>query len=236
MSVFTALLGDAYPWLADGWSSTKGADRCVIADHYRSDRPETLVLSSAVNIVNASGERPSLIARLRPEHPAPPPHRNQYDERVFDGVTEACAFAWAWSAGDLGVPRFSQVEGTPDLVTDTGWWIESKALHASDKDKALVRALLETGEVTSGAVTEPGAGLQMKARSALENAAQKRSRQKTGRLAVFFNLTSVDLPQLAIKEAVVGDLFASLCSAGAELSINRIALCYGYAWQEALSQ
>jgi hypothetical protein len=121
-------------------------------------------------------------------------------------------------------------------VTDRGWWIEAKALHASDEDKALVRELLETAEVTSGAVMEPGAGLLMKARAALENAAQKRSRRKSGRLAVFFNLTSVDLPQLAIKEAVIGGLFASLCSAGVELSVDRIALCYAYAWQEALIQ
>lgn len=226
MSSFVRLLADGLPAMV---ANPRDAS-CILSRYYYADRPEMSVISDAVDIVESLGGRSALIDKLKREHPIHDLHDEQFDERAFDVLTEACAFAWAARIAGLGTPRFSTKEGAPDLYCDSGCWVEAKAIHSSDTNKALLRTMRETGEGITGVVTEPGPGLLRKLQLKFENAQRKFDRQEKGPFLVFFNVTSVDLPQIPIKEDVLKQLARAATSMAAVAKDIDTVVCYAYDW------
>ena len=169
--MLSRLFGDVFPSLLD--SSIPG--QCWVAKSITIQRPELGVFSDALEVVERYGELGALKKKLKPLHPVNDEHDVQFDERVRDCLTEACAFAWADLRG-LGAPQFSLAEGTPDILLDTGRWIEVKAIHGSQVDAKRTNRML-AGEVVSGQVTPPESGLYGKFESSLMNAMRKFARQ-----------------------------------------------------------
>ena len=150
----------------------------------------------------------SLEAKLQREHPLVRDHDPQYDWRVRDILSEACAFAWASYRG-LASPKFSDVEGTPDILLGTGNWIEVKAIHTSDEEADRMQRML-AWEVDSGQVRPPGVGLYKKFSDSLIDANKKFLRQETllgsEPSIVFFNLTGLDTPSMLLTDQVLASL------------------------------
>ena len=174
--------------------------------------------------------------RVRREHPLNSPHNQQYDARVRDCLTEACAFAWASRRG-IGNPKFSDEEGTPDILLDDGRWIEVKAIHHSQEEDARMKDML-CGNIVSGQVTEAGPGLYKKFESSLADAMKKFGRQRQQDNAesnlVFFNLNSLDGPTIPEKEATLGNLVEWAQGIETEKPGVRLVMCYSYNWKEPL--
>lgn len=230
MSSFTRLLADAFPSIA---TDPKDA-ACVLSRHYYDDRPEMALISTAIDVAITQDQRGTLIDKLKREHPGDREHLEQYDERVFDVLTEACALAWATGHPQLGTPLFSTAEGTPDIRCKADWWIEAKAIGSSEENKQRIRWLLDTGGVDTGVVAHPTSGLLDKFVSAFEDAQRKVERQNGGRLIVFFNLTSLDLPQLPIEQEVLRQVIAKVAALGAKQPDTETVLCYRYNWPNPL--
>ena len=72
-------------------------------------KPETVglnTLSEALEVVERHHQLEALETKLKREHPLDKPHQREYDDRVLDVLTEACAFAWA-DLRKLGSPKFT---------------------------------------------------------------------------------------------------------------------------------
>ena len=229
-------LSDAFPGIND----TSTADECWVAKAILSQHQALDVFSEALEEVERLGELLSFETKRKREHPLDPAHNPQYDARARDILTEACAFAWASYRG-LGIPRFSDCEGTPDIHLDTGIWIEVKAVHHSQEEDERMKRML-AGEVDSGQVTPPNPGLYKKFSDSLKDAVQKFTRQgnqeASGPNIVFFNLTGLDTPQMPITETVLDYLqgWADECEktlreAGL-LPEVRVVICHSYQWKE----
>ena len=202
---------------------------CWVAKAIQSQHTGLNVLSDAIRVVEKHDQSNVLACKLRREHPTGKAHNTEFDGRVRDCLTEACALAWA-DLRNLGVPEFCSAEGAPDLVTSNGCWIEAKAIHASQKDEILTEQMLQ-GAVASGHVTKPHPGLYDKFQNAFQDSLKKFKRQDSHDNVVFFNLTILDVPQIPIKDEV----FANL-SQWAELMVDitpdtKIIVCYGYDWR-----
>ena len=203
---------------------------CWVSKALNSERPELNNLSAAIEIVERYDQLEALTEKLKREHPLDKPHQRQYDHRVLDVLTEACAFAWA-DLRKLGSPKFSDAEGTPDVYLDTGYWVEAKAIHSSKEDAELTQRMIK-GYVAGGAVTQPAPGLFNKLGSALGDATGKFNRQRGDNNVVFLNVTIVDLPQIPIKNQVLGQI--KDWADGKELTDPSVSivLCHSYNWQE----
>ena len=202
--MLSQFLSDTFPEFA----TCAMPDECWVAKAIDSGHPCLNVLSEAILVVEQGNELEALKLRVRREHPVDRAHNEQYDTRVRDCLAEACAFAWASLRG-LESPKFTDAEGTPDIVLDTGRWIEVKAIHNSQEDHARMEEMLK-GKVASGQVTEPSLGLYGKFKSSLLDAVKKFARQDqhngVGPNVVFFNLTNLDTPQMLIEETVLDSL------------------------------
>ena len=172
---------------------------CWLARAARSEREELDILSEALILVERHGELDTLATKVKREHPSDGDHQVQHDERVLDCLSEACAFAWSTMRG-IREPSFCDEQGSPDIQFDHGNWIEVKAIRRSEEDKERMERMLG-GEMDQGAVRMPAPGLYRKFDSALDDALKKFRRQNSGDLPqtniVFFNLTTVDVPNMA---------------------------------------
>jgi hypothetical protein len=185
-----------------------------------------ICLSDAMAMVEATGQDDYLIKRVKDAHPVDKAHDQQYDGRLRDCFTEACALAWASCAG-LRNPRWVLGEGKPDLRTED-CWIEAKTIHASDNDQALTERMLKK-DVVSGSLTSPGGGLIRKFQADLEDALEKFKRVEAGRTLVFYNLEQLDLLALPFEDALRQDLYKwsrDACSQGVE-----VVICQSYNWR-----
>ena len=166
-------------------------------------------------------------------------HDPQHDARVRDCLTEACAFAWVvWSG--LGTPAFCDEEGCPDIHLPEGRWIEVKAIHRSLKDEERMRRML-AGEEDSGTVKEPAPGLYGKFHSSLIDAVKKFERQGRNETSkhnvVFFNLTTLDVPQIPLTDHVLDSIAEWAEEAEKAIQENTtlgdvtLVMCHSYNWK-----
>lgn len=226
-----ALLADAFPAISNGTAQVP-AD-CWVSGVLQKDTRDLRRqaglqrLSDAVTVVSEQGQLPALKRRLETEHPVSRNHLREYDDRLLDCLTEACAFAWAHQR-HLGSPAFSHQEGCPDIRVLPDLWIEAKAINRSQENKRATEAMIG-GRAVCGAVTDPNPGLISKFESALADAKRKLNRQGSGRLVVFFNLTWLDESAWGLKSGV----FAQLQDWAKKVSEPRIhvVVCYLYDWQ-----
>ena len=230
------VLNDVFP----GITNISAAEECWIAQAIWRQPPQFDVFSEALEEVERWGELLPFETRLKREHPLDRPHNPQYDARARDILTEACAFAWA-SYRRLGIPRFSDCEGTPDIHLDTGTWIEVKAVHHSQEEDERVKRML-AGEVDAGQVTLPNQALYRKFSDSLKDAVQKFTRQgnqeASGLNVVFFNLTGLDTPQMPKTEAALDSLKG--WAEGCEKTLRqadlfpevKVVICHSYRWKE----
>ena len=147
-------------------------------------------------------------------------------------MTEACAFAWA-ALRELGTPRFCEDEGAPDIHLETGRWIEVKSVHNSDDEHKRMEQMLE-GQFNSGHVSMPPIGFYKKFCDSFMDSLKKfdrQNRQEGIPNVVFFNLNSLDTPQLANEESVntmlrmVAEEFEKLYPK------VKVVMCYSYNWK-----
>ena len=233
--MLSQFLSGTFPELIDPLTS----DQCWVATAIRNQDPGLVLLSEAIEVVDTYGEVNSFRSRLKREHPSNREHNLQYDARVRDCLTEACAFAWV-ALRELGTPAFSDTEGTPDICLDDDRWVEVKGIHVSQEEDARMKHML-AGEVDSGQVTLPGPGLYRKFTHALMDAIMKFDRQPQQKATdsnfVFFNLTSLDTPQMLKKDSVLADLgnwadeMENCIRANREFGIVKLVMCYGYNWK-----
>ena len=228
-------LTDTFPGLDDPALITE----CWILNAIRSEHPQLNVLSDALEVVCQHGETNSFRSKLAREHPMDRNHNHQHDARVRDCLTEACAFAWAVSR-ELRTPAFCDESGAPDLLLADGGWIEVKAIHRSLEDEERMTRML-AGDVDSGTVRQPGSGLYEKFRSSLTDAVKKFERQghhETSTLrVVFFNLATLDVPQIPLTDQVLDSL--AKWAGEAERAIRddeslvdvKLVMCYSYDWK-----
>ena len=233
--MLSSFLSGTFPGVAD----SPAAEKCWVFKAISNQREEVGVFSEALTEVEKWGQLQALETKLAREHPLDRDHDCQYDWRVKDILTEACAFAWASCRG-LGSPKFSDVEGTPDILLETGNWMEVKAIHPSvEEDKRMQRML--DGGIDSGHVRPAGPGLYKKFSDSLKNAIKKFSRQDTqeasGPNFVFFNLTGLDTPSMFHSEDVQEDLSkwadeweGTIGQTEAGVGIKLI-ICFGYQWK-----
>ena len=205
----------------------------VQAIHHTESMLDTF--SEALQVVDKHGELEALRARLKREHPTSRPHNEQFDARVRDVLTEACAFAWA-SMRNLGAPTFTVHEGAPDIQLDTGRCVEAKAIHRSENDDKLMKRMVN-GEVVSGQGRELSPALFGKFQSALEDALRKFDRQSGQDNVVFFNLAYLDMAQGSQKDAILSELSVwadreekAQRSLGTTGGVT-LVMCYGYNWK-----
>ena len=233
--MLSKFLNEVFPELDDAQTW----EQCWVAKAIRTPHPGLAILSEALEVVDAYGELESLQTKVGREHPLDREHNPQHDARVRDCLVEACAFAWV-AGRTSGTPRFSHCEGTPDIMLDTGNWVEVKAIHNSEEDDQRIQRML-SGEGGSGLVTKPDHGLYVKFEHSLMDAIKKFERQEQQKSSnpnvVFFNLTTLDVPQLSIVEDVLADL--KTWAEGKEKAIRegeppldvRLVMCYSYDWK-----
>ena len=226
---------DTFP----GIDEATALDSCWIVNAIRSERVELNVFSKALEIVLQYGETKSLQTKICREHPLDRDHNPQYDARVRDCLTEACAFAWAVCRG-LGTPVFCDEIGTPDILLADGRWIEVKAIHRSQEDEERMGRMI-AGDVDSGTVQEPAPGLYGKFSSSLTDAVEKFERQGHNETSacnvVFFNLTTLDVPQMPITDHVLDCLTEWAKEAEKVIQENKavgdvkLVMCHSYNWR-----
>ena len=233
--MLSEFLTDTFPGLDDATSSTE----CWIVNAIRSERPELNVFSEALEAVSRYGETMSIRTKVSREHPLDRDHDPQHDARVRDCLTEACAFAWV-VCRELGTPAFSDEEGTPDILLAEGRWIEVKTIHRSREDEERMKAML-AGDVDSGTVTKPAPGLYEKFNSSLTDAVKKFERQGHNETSthnvVFFNLTTLDVPQMPLTDQVLDSV--AEWAEEAEKAIQedkalgdvKLVMCHSYNWK-----
>ena len=228
--MLSKFLIDVFPQLTD----SPTPDQCWVARAIEADYPGLNILSEAIQVVKQCHELEALKLRVRREHPLNSLHDQQYDARVRDCLTEACAFAWASRRG-LGNPKFSDEEGTPDILLDDGRWVEVKAIHHSQEDDARMKDML-CGNIVSGQVTEAGPGLYKKFESSLVDAMKKFDRQPRQDDAesnlVFFNLNSLDIPNIPKTTEARCNLVEWAERVEAERPSIKLVICHSYNWKE----
>ena len=212
---------------------------CRLARAARAEREELSILSEALTLVERHGELDTLAAKVKREHPSDGDHQEQHDERVFDCLSEACAFAWSTMRGIRG-PSFCDEQGTPDIQFDGGNWVEVKAIRRSEEDNERMERMLE-GAVDHGTVRMPTLGLYRKFDSALHDALKKFRRQNPGSSPqpniVFFNLTTVNVPNIPniepIKECLArwAEEQEALLRKDERTRETRLVMCYSYNWR-----
>ena len=153
-------------------------------------------------------------------------------------LTEACAFAWV-VCRELGTPAFCDEEGTPDILLADGMWIEVKSIHRSREDEERMKRML--AGVDSGTVRKPAPGLYEKFSSSLTDAVKKFERQGNNETStlnvVFFNLTTLDVPQMPLTDQVLDSL--TEWAEEAEKAIRedkalgdvKLVMCHSYNWK-----
>ena len=213
--------------------------QCRLARAARAEREELSILSEALIVVGRHGGLETLATKVKREHPTGGDHEQQHDDRVLDCLTEACAFAWSSMRG-IGDPAFCDQHGTPDIKLDSGNWIEVKAIRRSEQDDERMGRML-AGEVDSGTVRMPTQGLYRKFDSALNDALKKFCRQNPENSPqpdiVFFNLTTVDVPNIpnteTIKECLArwAEEQEVLLREDEWIRETRLVMCYGYNWR-----
>ncbi len=167
---------------------------CSVSLAREEDQPD---YADVIDSVNRGGGRPILIRKLRETHPLGQPHQVQYDQRLWDVLTEARTFAWAQDVMTLGKTRFMTDEGAPDVWTDSDVWVEAKAVWRSKAETELLRQMLDVerrGFIVRGGrdLEPPVSGLLHKFDEKLDDAIRKWRRQTTGRLLVYFELRGID--------------------------------------------
>ena len=227
--MLSRFLSDAFPEL----TNRPYDDPCWIAKAIQSDDPRLSILSTALQVVEDSNQSALLTLKLNREHPSDREHDPQFDARVRDCLTEACAFAWASMRG-IGTPIFYDSEGAPDILLDTGRWIEVKAIHHSREEAVRMEKML-SGEILSGLVAPPSPGLFFKFDSSLLDAKKKFDRQESQVRStaniVFFNLTTIDTPQMPKTEEVLEGLMKWSEMKEEAIPDVTIVMCYGYNWK-----
>ncbi len=223
-SMLSQFLSHVFPELVEN-----DAFECWVTKAIQNQHPGLNVISEAIQVVEKHDQSNALACKIRREHPKDRTHDPQYDARVRDCLTEACALAWADIRG-LGTPEFCDVEGAPDLLTSIGCWVEVKAIHASEDDVARTKQMRQ-GTIDSGQVRQPHSGFYSKFESAFQDSKRKFQRQNSHANIVFFNLAVLDTPQIPIK----GDVLAYLSQwAGSKEETSpdtQIIICYSYDWQ-----
>lgn len=228
MEKLPQFLSNTFPDLANHGDPNE----CRVARAIQSTHPGLSILSAAIQVVDQHNEIDSLMKKVQREHPVDREHNPQFDVRVWDCLTEACAFAWAASC-NLEIPRFSDSEGSPDILLDSGCWIEAKAIHASDDDNERMGRMLD-GDMDSGPVLMPPVGFYKKFCDSFSDSVKKFDRQGWQEgisNIVFFNLTSLDIPSIPNKEGVKTNLmmlaeeFEKICPKVV------VVMCYSYNWR-----
>ena len=233
--MLSKFLTDLFPHLED----EPLRSQCWLARAARAEREELNIFSEALIEVERHGGLETLAIKVKREHPAGGDHEQQHDERVLDCLTEACAFAWSSMRG-IGIPAFCDQQGTPDIILDSGNWIEVKAIRRSEEDHGRMHRMLG-GEIDSDTVRMPSQGLCRKFDSALKDALKKFRRQNSEYSPhpniVFFNLTTVDVPNIPNTEPIKESLERWAEEQEALLQVDkgtnetRLVMCYSYNWK-----
>ena len=231
--MLSRFLSDTFPTLTEASES----DWCWVAEAIETQHSSVSVLSDALEVVELHGELDSLQTKLKREHPLDKKHNEQYDWRVKDCLTEACAFAWA-TLRNLKPVAFCDTEGTPDIRLDDGRWVEVKAIHPSQEEGVRMRRMLK-GEIDSSQVAPPDSGLYRKFEAALEDAGRKfkrQSQQASGPNIVLFNLTGLDTPQVSKENSILTDLRRWADSVehrrkDKKAAAVKLVMCYKYDWK-----
>ena len=228
-------LSDVFPGITDAPT----AKECWVVRAIHNELLEPNVFSEALLAVKQHCELASLQTKLQREHPLDREHDPQHDARVRDCLTEACAFAWA-SLRELGTPAFCDKEGTPDIRLGDVRWIEVKTIHASQVEDERMKRML-AGAIDPGQVSPPAPGLYGKFENSLKDAMKKFERQCKGESfdanIVFFNLTSLDTPQMLITDSVLGKLGKWADEMEKRIKDDnaygdvKLVMCYGYDWK-----
>jgi hypothetical protein len=220
------VLAEVFPSIA---KRSAGTADCWVAQLLQHDHPrDSAGISRAIETVDRYDELSALELRLTREHPVDRPHQGQYDERVLDCLTEACAFAWA-DMRQLGCPAFCWAAGAPDIHTPTHW-IEAKAIHRSKEAKELSQRMPRNEVVTYGC-REPGIRLIGKFDSAFEDAKRKFERQQGGNRVVFFNFTWLDEFSWHSGDQVLDELKDWAKSKAIREPTIDVVMCYAYNWE-----
>jgi len=198
-SPMAQFLAEAFPSIRP--SPQRPPSGCWIANVLQRDPTQLSSLSGAVEVVTCHDQRGALTRKLQDAHPTDRPHQSQYDERLLDCLTEACAFAWA-DLCRLGSPSFCFKQGSPDIYIAPNCWIEAKAIHQSDFSKAQTEYMIRGGAV-QGQVSCNLPGLIGKFDSDMENAQGKFQRVGADRAVVFFNLTVFDVSAMPLQDEIV---------------------------------
>ena len=231
--MLSRFLSDTFPTLTEAPDS----DPCWVAKVISLRDEGLFALSDALEVVEIGGEINSFRTRLKREHPLDKIHDEQYDWRVKDCLTEACAFAWA-TQRDLEPLTFSDTEGTPDIRLSDGRWVEVKAIHPSQEEDERMKRML-AGGIDSGQVALPGSGLYRKFEAALEDTVKKFKRQNqqaSNPNIVFFNLTGLDTPPSFRKDSALASLKEWADSVEHHRKDDKAAdvklvMCYKYEWK-----
>lgn len=177
------------------------------AFHGRSDLPKDCSISLAISenqhdysdvaqIIETEDETPQLVKRIRRTHPPGRPHLDEFDRHFWTVMVEAGALAWASTSAGLPGIRFTDDDGTPDLVTSNNVFIEVKTIHRSPQEQKKMRAMANAGFGVRGPeiLTSVHPNMIKKFDDGLQDAIKKRDRQQGANLIVYYRLDGVDWP------------------------------------------
>jgi hypothetical protein len=182
---FAALLLDAFP------SRSLPVD-CDVERNLLFNHPDC---DPITRVVTTFGGRNALIGRLRRVHPVDRDHRREFDEQLWDVVTEATAFAW--TANRLAPPTFTDDHGRPDIFVEPGLWVEAKRIGPSATERPVRRAMAAVADQThlimrtTSRLSAPHATFLKKFSDGLTDALGK-ARPTGHRLLVFFEVAGID--------------------------------------------
>ena len=142
--------------------------------------------------IEALGAWDALIGRIQVKHPVGVSHLALHDLDLFSVWTEARAAVWADTAG-LGIPKFTETEGEPDLKIDSGW-VEAKRILRSDADREAAVLAREKNPITGFRMADP-IGLSPKFVTKFESHFDKAMSQwgrqgQTGSLIVYVEVST----------------------------------------------
>ena len=185
----TDLLNELFPNIISNKQS-----ECWIGKEKAINPSDLQMLHDAIEIVQKHEQLKKLKKRMVQEHPVNKTHKEQYDERLRDCITEACAFAWACEK-KLGMPVFDYSKGAPDVHIPPDCWIEAKAIHRSDQSKMDMKKMLN-GQIICKNITDDMENTNVSRllyilQNAYDNSHKKFLRVNSTKSLVFFNIHEI---------------------------------------------
>lgn len=187
VSAFVELLMEAFP----SWRELP-VD-CAVPKAFEVNQRD---FADEVAVVTERGGRADLVARLARTHRDGRVHNGEWDDRLWDVMTEAEAFAWAAGHFRREV-SFTDDSNKPDISVEPGWCVEAKTVWTSVQETRLLREMVDASDRgvlqvrVKSKFDDPHPTLLHKFENGLANALGK-PRPAGARLVVFFHLTGID--------------------------------------------